>query len=320
VNEIDGWLPPLQALRAFVAAVRARSFAGAAAELRLTHGAISHHVAQVEHLVDAKLFERHRRGVTPTPEAVRLAERIGGSLQALRSALAEARRGSRPMLTVTTTPAFAQRWLLPRFGAFRAAHPDIDLNIRPTPEVLDFDLDGVDIAIRYGNGGWPGLDAQLLAPERLYPVVSPTFRDGDLPTRPGDLLDCVLIRSPRQAWRPWFEAAGLDVEEPSAGPVVADFGLALDLADRGEGVALARDTLASADLAAGRLVRLFPIDIEDSGGYHLLRRRDPHRGPAAEVFATWVIQEMARQSNTNLSRPAVEQVCPVTALDSKNLS
>jgi DNA-binding transcriptional LysR family regulator len=287
----EDWLPPMQAIRAFVAAVRTRSFARAGEDLQLTHGAVSHHVAQIEHLVGARLFERRRRGVTPTPEAVLLADRLGRSLSELRAALAKARRGSRPMLTVTMTPAFAQRWLLPvpRLGEFQAEHPDIDLRLCPTATLLDLDTAGVDLAIRYGPGGWEGLEAVRLADETIFPVVGPSFRDGRLPQAPADLLGCTLIRNPRQPWAPWLRAAGLPAVEPSAGPMIEDAGLALDLAVRGQGIALAHRALAAADLEAGRLVRLFPpIEVKDAFAYHLVWRSGSGRRPAAQAFAAWI--------------------------------
>ena len=290
----DDWLPSTQALRAFVTAVRTGSFARAGEELRLTHGAVSHHVAQIERLVGATLFERHRRGVSPTAAGRRLAERLGRSLQELHAALAEARRGGRSILTVTMTPAFAQRWLMPRLARFQDRNPDVDLRIRPTAKVLDLDLDGTDLAIRYGPGGWEGVEAVHLADEILFPVASPHYREGRRPETPGELLDCPLIRNPRQPWAPWFRRAGLPGEEPSAGPIIEDAGLALDLAVQGQGIALARNILASADLEAGRLVRLFQEEVKDGFAYYLVRRIGVPVPPAADAFADWIRAELGQ--------------------------
>jgi DNA-binding transcriptional LysR family regulator len=294
MNEIDSWLPPVQTVRAFVAAVRLGSFARAGEALRLTHGAVSHHVAQMEHLIGMRLFERHRRGVVPTPEAVQLADRLGRILGDLGMALQEARRSRRPALTITMMPALAQRWLLPRLGSFQAQHPEIDLRLRPTAALLDLDLDGVDVAIRYGPGNWPGVEARKLADEWVFPVASPFFRNGRLPGTPWDLLDCTLIRNPRQPWAPWFTAAGLPgIGEPSSGPIVDDAGFALDMAARGQGIALARGILASGDLEAGRLVRLFPITVQDAYSYYLLARPGASKRPSVEALASWIGSQMA---------------------------
>ena len=214
----DDWLPPIQALRAFAATVRTGSFAAAADELRLTAGAVSHHVARIEDIVGVRLFERHRRGVTPTPEARRLAERLARPLNEMRAAFAEARGPARRAVTATMTNAFAQRWMLPRLARFQAAHPDVDLRLRPSMAVVDLDRDGIVVAIRYGAGRWPGVEAHRLGDEVLFPVASPLYRGGKLPRTPAELADCVLIDNPYQPWRPWLLAAGLPPDRPASAP------------------------------------------------------------------------------------------------------
>ncbi len=287
-------MPPLQAIRAFVAAVRLRSFAGAAEALGLTHGAISHHAAAIEQHVGQKLFERHRRGVTPTEVAEALAERLGHPLRDLAQAFAEARRDSRASVTITTTPAFAARWLIPRLSRFQERHSDIDLRLQPTAALLDLGLHGIDLAIRYGTGGWPGTDSRLLMREYVFPVAGRDFNGGDLPRDRAAILKGPLIRNPRQSWRPWLRAAGARTpREPASGPLIDDPGLALDLAARGQGIALARASLAEDDIAAGRLVRLTDIAVQDDFGWYLVRPAGRPPATAVAALEAWLIEQGA---------------------------
>ena len=299
---MTGWLPPVQSLRAFVAAVRSGSFLAAGEAMGLSHGAVSHHVAQLEHLVGTKLFHRHRRGVVPTPAAEELARRISRSLDDLSEAIGDAGANSRRSLTVTLTPALAQRWLIPRLSDFQRLQPGIDLRIRPTAHVLDLDIEGIEVALRYGTGEWLGAVEPLhIADESVFPVASPNYRGGKLPKRPEQLRACVLIRNPRQDWQPWLAAANVPNIEPS-GPSVDDAGLALDLAARGEGIALARSLLAKADIAAGRLVPLFDLAIRDHFAYWLVVRPGiKHRNDVSGLTA-WIREECARSVDAPKAR------------------
>jgi LysR family transcriptional regulator, glycine cleavage system transcriptional activator len=284
------WLPPIQTLRAFVAAVRSGSFLAAGAAMDLSHGAISHHVAQLEYLVGSKLFTRHRRGAVPTPEAEELARRIARSLDELREAIADAHGELHNSVSVTLTPALAQRWLISRVSRFLKRHPDVDLHIRPVAEVMDLDIERIDIALRYGAGRWPGANPLHLTDEWVFPVASPSYRGGALPKRPEELRNCVLIRNERQDWQPWFAAANVSNVKPR-GPSVDDAGLALDLAARGEGIALGRSLLARADIETGRLVPLFGVAVRDRFAYWLIVRPGIERRADVTAFVGWLRQE-----------------------------
>ncbi|MCR9219160.1 MAG: LysR substrate-binding domain-containing protein [Alphaproteobacteria bacterium] len=287
------WLPPIQALRAVVAAVRCGGFQKAGEALGLSHGAVSHHVAQLEHLVGAKLFTRHRRGAAPTPAGEALARRVAPALEELRDAIAAARGEAGGAVTVTVTPALAQRWLVPRLATLYARTPGLDLRLSPTARLVDLELEGVDLAFRYGAGGWSGVEAEPVAEEWVFPVAAPHYRGGALPRTPAELASCTLIRNPRQPWEPWFEAAGVAGLRP-AGPTVEDAGLALDLATRGDGVALARGLLAHGDVAAGRLRPLFDIAIQDRFAYWLALRPGAGARPQVRAVADWLREECRR--------------------------
>lgn len=283
----------MQALRAFVTSVRQGSFLKAGEAMGLSHGAVSHHIAQLEHLVGDKLFMRHRRGASPTPVAEELARRIGSALDEVRDAVATARGEKRRSVSVTMTPALAQRWFVTRLGALNQAMPDLDLRICPSARVLDLELEDIDIAFRYGAGKWAGTAAVHVADEWVFPVAAPSYRNGKLPRTPEQLGSCTLIRNPRQEWQPWLAAAGAPRVRPE-GPTVDDAGLALDLAARGEGIALARALLTQTDIEAGRLVPLFGITIRDRFSYWLVVRGAAERRKDVLSLADWMRTDCAR--------------------------
>ena len=181
-------LPPLQTVRAFEAAARLGSFARAADELALTASAISHHMKGLESRLHTKLFVRAGRGVALSEAGHALHAKLALGLALIEQAFAETHQRKRwRTLTVSVLPAFAVRWLIPRLSDFQRRHPGVDVNLRATQEVVDLDRDGVDVAIRYGHGGWPGLSQAKLRDEQLFPVCSPAFRGGRLPSTPAIL-------------------------------------------------------------------------------------------------------------------------------------
>lgn len=292
-------LPPLQALRALEAAARLRSYSRAAEELGLTHGAVSHQIRGLEERLGVALFRRVGNAMHPTRAAHPLVAEVRRGLLYLERAWAEAarprgRRTARASSTVTVSllPSFAARWLVPRLGKFTTLHPDISVVLRPSAELVDLTEDRTtDLAIRYGPGGWAGLEAVRLMDESLIVVCAPNYRGGRLPRRPKDLARCVLLRHPRQPWADWCEAAGIDLPEPAGGPSYDDASLLLQAAAAGQGVALARASLASDDLAAGRLVRLFNTSVPDQFAWWIVWRGGDRLGEAATAFRDWVIEE-----------------------------
>ncbi len=294
--------PPLQSLRAFEAATRHLSYTRAAEELHLTHGAISHHIARLEReLGGVRLFirEGHRMILTDAGQVFVL--EVRQALQALAAAFENAR--ARPthadaarLINVSVLPSLAARWLLPRLFRFQAACPGIDVAVRPTASLATLDEhDGVDLAIRYGAGTWAGLKSEKLMKSFIFPVCSPSLLASNKLRIPGDLPAQVLLRNPRQKWRPWFAAAGINAPEPSQGAIYDDASLLLQAAAAGQGVALARSALVADDLASGRLVQLFDIRIEDDFSWHLAWR-EPLRcdRPAFESLRRWLLIESAR--------------------------
>jgi LysR family transcriptional regulator, glycine cleavage system transcriptional activator len=285
-------LPSFSALRAFDAAARHLNFSQAAEELRLTHGAISHQMKALEASLGVSLVRREGRRMLLTDAGQRFAARLRDVLGDLASAVAEvAQRRDQKELTISVLPSFASYWLIPRLPSFHGRHPEIDVNIRATQALAEFGRDGVDLAIRIGQGHWPGLESEKLFDEEAFPVASPRFNGGVLPKRPQDLAGTVLLRSERQPWTPWFRAIGLDWPEPSRGPIYSDETLLIQAAAEGIGVALARGALVTTDLASGRLVRLFPRRVPSRTAYYLVYPRSALELPRVQAFRVWIRAE-----------------------------
>lgn len=284
-------IPSLQTLRALEAAARLGSYTRAAEELGLTHGAISHRLRALEETLGHPLFTREGNGMRPTPEALRLLVPVREALGLLALAFPPVRE-AQAILRVSLLPSFASRWLTPRLGAFRAAHPDIDVRIDARLELAEIGPGGVDCAVRYGKGGWAGVRAERLAGEVLFPVCAPAYRAANGLEAPADLARAVLLRHDRQLWGPWLRAAGVALAEPAGGPLFSDTGLLLDAAIAGEGVALARARLVEGDLASGRLVRLSGVAVDDSQSYWFVRSQSGDSA-AVDAFARWIAEAFA---------------------------
>ncbi|MGQ0660824.1 LysR substrate-binding domain-containing protein, partial [Sphingosinicella sp.] len=248
--------PSLRAISAFEAAARHQSFAKAALELNLTTSAVSHAIKGLETRLRTRLFDRAGRRVALTPEGQTLAVRVRLSLSLLGDAFDTSPWLRRDRLVVSTLSSIAGR-LAPSLGDFRRRFPDIELELRCGAALADLTADEVDVAIRFGPGGWTGLQARHLGDESLFPVASPDYRDGDLPRSIEALHGCTLIRHPESTWRLWLHPLGHNPNDFPSTLTIDDLGVALDVARRGGGVALARSWLVQDDLKAGRLVRLF---------------------------------------------------------------
>ncbi len=293
-------LPPLNALRAFEAAARHLSFSAAAAELHVTPAAISHQIKALEDDLGAKLFRRLNR-------EVRLTDAGQACLPGLRdgfSRIAEAvslvrRRDTSGILTVTASPGLAAKWLLPRLEKFRAQHPEIDLRIDASMDLVDFTREDVHVGLRYGRGHYPGLQTELLMRSEVFPVCSPALtRGAQALRRPEDLRhhalihDETLTRDPScPDWAMWLRAAGVTGIDPTRGLRFTQVALAIDAAVDGRGVALTRDVFADSDLAAGRLVRPFlgstPVDF----AVYVVIPPALTAMPKVQAFREWLFKE-----------------------------
>lgn len=290
-------LPSLNALRAFEAAARHLSFKEAGRELHVTPGAISQQIKALEDELGVPLFRRLTRAIVLTPQGQALRPKVVQAFQLLAAAVAGVRPESRPgVLTVSTFPSFAAKWLVPRLGRFAGRHPDLDVRISSTPGLVDFRHEAVDLAIRQGHGDWPGLDSTLLFNAELFPVCSPGLLQGPHALRePADLRHTTLLHSMRETeWRLWLEAHGVQGVDPTRGPRFSDDALALEAAIDGQGVAISRDILVAGDLAAGRLVRPFPQALPDLFGCYLVCPLERTAEPQIAAFRDWIVDEAHR--------------------------
>jgi LysR family glycine cleavage system transcriptional activator len=290
-------LPSIAALHAFEAAARLANLTRAAEELNLTQGAVSHRIRELESTLDTTLFVRKARGLELTEAGAAYLPYAREALERLRAGRdAIARRGRGSVLTVSLSPNFAAKWLVPRIGAFAASHPDIDLRIGAAARHVDFAVDDIDVAIRHGTGDWPHLHVTRLCSEEILPVAAPRLVPAPL-SGASDLLGHTLLHDKeRAAWRRWLAAFGVDagsLEESERGPVFSDTHLAIDAAVAGQGIALARSALVALDLSAGRLIRPVAEALPASFSYWIVCPRPDVERPSIAAFRAWLLEQAA---------------------------
>ncbi len=293
-------LPPLNALRAFEAAARHLSFTRAAEELHVTQAAISHQVKALEEHLGRKLFRRLNRALLLSDDGQAYLPSVSRAFALLNDATRNLLERDAPgPLTVSALPSFAARWLVPRLGRFRQIHPDIDLRIDPSAALTDFASGDVDVGVRYGRGKYPGLRADWLMTEDIFPVCSPALLSGEHPLRaPGDLEHQVLLHDDGHGdWRTWLLAAGVDRVDPTRGPIFTDSSMLIQAAMAGQGVALARGVLAADELAAGRLVRPFTLSLPTEYAYYLVCPQSTAEQPKIAAFRDWLLDEARREAS-----------------------
>ncbi|AKU50675.1 LysR family transcriptional regulator AmpR [Xanthomonas arboricola] len=283
---------PLNALRAFEAAARHQNLTRAASELCVSQAALSHQIKALEQQLRTSLFHRLPRGVALTDEGAALAPVLGEAFDRIAATLERFADGRyREVLSVGVVGTFATGWLLPRVDAFHAAHPQIELRLSTHNNRVDLAGEGLDLAIRFGDGDWQGQIAEALMEAPFAPVCAPSMARG-LRT-PADLAGMPLLRSYRlDEWPQWFRAAGMT--EIAARGAMFDSSLTLaSAAAAGAGVALLPLPMFRQDLDAGRLVCPFPIQI-DAGRYWLTRLRSRPEGDADARLRDWLVAEQQR--------------------------
>jgi LysR family transcriptional regulator, glycine cleavage system transcriptional activator len=296
-------LPPLRAIRYFEAAARHLSITKAAQELHVTHCAISHQIKGLEEWLGILLLSRLKRRIALTDAGQAYVPYVRSVREAL-DRLASGTRWLRDIegvrsLTVSVSPSFAARWLVPRLGSFHRSHPEIEFRIVATQRLIDFDREDVDIAIRHGSGTWPGLRADLLIAERFVPVCTPRLlRTGKSPKKPEDVVHHTLLYDMNwpDLWPRWFEAAGLRLSRRQRRLSFSNSDLMLQAALDGVGVALAQIALAGDDLAAGRLAKPFDMELTGSDGYFVVSPVGRADNLPAAAFREWLFAEMEQGS------------------------
>lgn len=288
-------LPPLNAVRAFEAAARHLSFTRAAEELHVTQAAVSHQIKSLEESLGLRLFDRRHRALALTAAGQRYLPGVRAAFERLATATEQlVGAEARGAVTVSMLSAFATKWLLPRLSRFRAAQPEIDVRITTSTQLVEFGRDDVDMAIRYGHGRWPGVEAVRLVSEDLFPVCAPALLDGKSPLRqPTDLAHQTLLHVGAfpEDWRVWLTAAEVSGVDPTRGPQFDMTLLALDAAANGLGVALGRTALVAEDLASGRLVKPFELIVPIETAYYVVTPARRALAPKVAAFRDWLLQE-----------------------------
>lgn len=297
-------IPGLQSLKAFDASARHLNFTRAAAELNVTPAAVSHQIKELEEAIGVHLFQRTSRHMQLTRQGQVLKPAIADALEGITRALQKLRQVENPtQVRVTVSPSLAAKWLVPRLDRFLESVPGADVRIDVSSEPLDFDREDIDVAIRFGDGSYPGLVVEKLFHDTLFPVCSPELLKGTKKLRePKDLLQFTLIHLDWEAqgavwpnWRMWMLAAGVKDFNDTRGLHFSQTSLALQAAIDGNGVALGDSTLVGDDLASGRLVKPFELSLRSPAqfAYHLITRRDTAERPMTKAFRNWIIAEAA---------------------------
>ncbi|WP_331373672.1 LysR substrate-binding domain-containing protein [Sinorhizobium chiapasense] len=282
----------LNGLRAVEAAGRLGSLASAAEELGVTAGAVSQQIAKTEAQLGRRLFERTARGLVATDFGRLFLARLSNAFGELADAVASARRRDESVLTISVAPVFAARWLVYRLNRFAERHPDIRLRIDATTTLVNLDTSDVDVGIRVGTGDWPGVHAELLLEQEIFPVCSPSMA-ADLRV-PADILKlpAVIDGHSMFTWEVWFKEAGLSGSEMTVRHTFNEASLVLDAAIAGQGVMLAWQTLAGFAVTEGSLVAPFGIRAKTGFGHYFVRTPSRRESKAAVAFKRWVRDEV----------------------------
>lgn len=281
---------PLNGLRAFEASARHLSFTRAAIELCVTQAAVSQQVKGLEKRLGVALFQRLPRGLKITAEGEALLPTVTSSFDQMATTLDRIEAGQvRELLFLGVVGTFAVGWLLPRLSAFQKRHPFIDVRVSTNNNRVDMAAEGLDFAIRFGQGSWHGTDAFRLFEAPLSPLCTPKL--AETLKEPADLIDATLLRSYRaDEWSTWFAAAGVSPAAQVNAGIVFDTSLGMmEAALQGLGVALAPPSMFSRHLAAGAVTQPFPVTIS-LGSYWLTRLQSKPQTPAMQAFSEWLFE------------------------------
>ena len=293
-------LPPLDALRAFEAAARHLSFTRAAEELFVTQSAVSKQVIALESALETRLFERKTRALLLTDAGERLQRAVDAAFSELRAARADLRGAGEPIVTLTTTQAFASFWLIPRLDDFRRRHPGIDIRISADTRVVDLERGRFDCAVRYLRDRHAPAGAVRLFGDTVLPVISPgcLAKSGRPLAKPSDLAHHVLLayeddeqRRPWLSWAVWLEMAGLPRLRPAGSVAFNQYASAIRAAVDSQGVALATLGLVAELLREGKLLAPLPQRFSTPRSYYLLLPEQARPNPALEPFRLWLAEQ-----------------------------
>jgi DNA-binding transcriptional LysR family regulator len=282
----------LNGLRALEAVGRLGSLQAAADELGVSVGAVSQQVIKAEAQLGQPVFQRLPKGMMPVDSARPMLARLSEGFHALSEAVAIGRRQDDALLTISVAPVFAARFLVHRLDRFSSLHPEIRLRIDATTRLADLGVDDIDLGIRVGPGTWPGVDAELLIEQTVFPVCSPAL--AEKLKEPKDILKLpAIIDGPSMfSWEIWLNEAGLSDAGMATRHVFNDASLCLDATIAGQGVMLAWHTLATYALEQGRLVEPFSIRARTGMGHYLVTRAGARVPAKVRAFRDWLKTEL----------------------------
>lgn len=302
-------LPSVKALQAFEAAARRLSFSQAAVELNVTSAAISQQIRGLELQLGVKLFARPGRGVRLSETGKAWLPEVRRCLECIKYTAEFANQHSSKVLSITVAPSVASRWLMGRLHRFSEKHPEISVRVIATPEVVDLHQQDVDLAIRFGPGGYQGLLVERFLPEFLVPMCAPALLNNGPPLdQPDDLANHTLIHDDSVTiagggWPLWLHAANAIQVDATRGPRYSLADIALQEAIDGRGVVLGRWQLAAQDIRAGRLVCPIDLSIESPYAYYFVTQHELMQTAKVVTLREWLFQEAA-----TIERPDVAVV------------
>ena len=289
-------LPPLNALRFFEAAARHRSFIRAAEELHVTPAAVSQQIKLLEDHLGVTLFKRGKTLVLNEAAADAL-HHVSDAFDQLERSMLRVRSGSiAGPLVISAPPVFAARWLIPRLEDFYARYPDVEIHLHATRRVVDFSMEEVDVAIRFGSSPQPGLSVETLMPEMIVPVAAPAIAVAI--KTPADFWRANLIeddwhvmRSTIPDWKTWLASLGI-VQTPLNIRRFGDSDLAIQGALNGLGVALIWHSLVMDDVKAGRLARVLDYSIPTDFSFQLVMPKNKTMLSKVAAFRAWLFEQL----------------------------
>ncbi|WP_165847983.1 LysR substrate-binding domain-containing protein [Paraburkholderia lacunae] len=283
-------IPAISGLMAFEAVARLSSFSKAAEELSVTQSAVSHRISQLEAQLGTRLFIRVGANTSLTPHGEQLLEHVVRGLDCFREGIMSLQTSQRSVIRLSLPPALASNWLILRLSSFQRIHPEVELEISVTSRFLNLRAGEADVAIRFGNGQWDGLDAIKLLPVRIFPVCSPSYLVAHPWLKaPSNLEGATLLRQTITPWKPWFEAAGLPWEEPTQGTLFSEVSLLIEAAECSQGVGLVLSALVKSQLESGVLLKLFDVVQETEKAYYVVMARNAEHSLQVRRLIDWLI-------------------------------
>lgn len=282
----------LNGLRALEATGRLGSLRAAAGELGVTIGAVSQQVLKAEEQFGRPVFERHPKGLRPTPFGQEVLRYLSSGFAEISAGLTLTDRRREGVLTVSVAPVFASKWLVWRLQRFRERHPDIRIRIDADVALVDPNASDVDVCIRVGRGDWSNVRAERLLDQLVFPVCNPSL--AERLRHPRDLAQVPIVREPTPmfGWDAWLGPNGLDEAILGDGPVFSDASLCIDAAMAGQGVFLGWETLACDAIALGRLSAPFPDRYSTGISYWFVTSRSVPSTRAVQAFREWLKAEL----------------------------